>query len=113
MSETPLPQVEEPPGGSSPDTASHALDLRIRQQEILAELGVMSLRGTPFPELLEAVDRLRERFRRDQGAKVGGYGLGLAIVGELMRQVGGQLQLQSPASGRSTGFEAIMTLPAA
>ena len=29
-----------------------SLKLRIRQQEILAELGVLSLQGTPFPELL-------------------------------------------------------------
>jgi hypothetical protein len=26
--------------------------LRIRQQEILAELGVVALQGTPFPELV-------------------------------------------------------------
>jgi len=29
-----------------------SLKLRIRQQEVLAELGVLSLQGTPFPELL-------------------------------------------------------------
>ena len=29
-------------------------DLRLRQQEILAELGVLALQGTPFPELLNS-----------------------------------------------------------
>ena len=35
-----------------------ALGFRIRQQEILAELGVTALRGTPFPELLQDTVRL-------------------------------------------------------
>src|SRR4051794_35232735 len=29
-----------------------SLKLRIRQKEVLAELGVLSMQGTPFPELL-------------------------------------------------------------
>jgi two-component sensor histidine kinase len=32
---------------------AEALRLRVRQQEILAELGVLALQGTPFPELLD------------------------------------------------------------
>ncbi len=56
--------------------------------------------------------RLRQRYQRDRDARLGGYGLGLAIVGELMRQVGGHLELRSPATGRVDGFEAIMALPA-
>lgn len=56
--ETPPPQVEAPPIGSHEGQTGHTLDLRIRQQEILAELGVLSLRGTPFPELLDATVRL-------------------------------------------------------
>lgn len=55
--------------------------------------------------------KLTERFRRDRGAKIGGYGVGLSIVGELLRQTGGRIELRSPASGRSSGFEAIVTLP--
>lgn len=58
VSETPPPQVEAPPSGVQDDTTTHALNLRIRQQEILAEIGVLSLRGTPFPELLDAAARL-------------------------------------------------------
>jgi two-component sensor histidine kinase len=35
------------------DRTEHALKLRIRQQEILAQLGMAALQGTPFPELIE------------------------------------------------------------
>src|SRR5262245_44072333 len=35
------------------ETSEHALNLRIRQQELLAELGVLALKGTPFPDLLD------------------------------------------------------------
>ena len=48
--EKPTPIVEATPNdqvASGSDT-----DLRLRQQEILAELGVLALQGTPFPELL-------------------------------------------------------------
>lgn len=54
---------------------------------------------------------LQQRFRRDRSAKPGGYGVGLSIVGELMHQCGGRLELLSPASGRDTGFEAIIRIP--
>jgi len=40
------------------ETGDHALRLRIRQQEILAELGVKALKGIPFPELLNETVRL-------------------------------------------------------
>jgi GAF domain-containing protein len=40
------------------ETSDHALRLRIRQQEILAELGVTALKGIPFPELLKETVRL-------------------------------------------------------
>lgn len=40
------------------ETGDHALRLRIRQQEILAELGVTALKGIPFPELLKETVRL-------------------------------------------------------
>jgi two-component sensor histidine kinase len=51
------PVVECTPGGERRiDTSQRALELRIRQQEILAELGVAALRGTPVSDLLnEAV----------------------------------------------------------
>src|SRR6516162_5738208 len=46
----PKPVVE--PSPTPADPATRALRLRIRQQEILAELGVLALQGTPFLELL-------------------------------------------------------------
>lgn len=70
MSETPPPQVEEPPSGSPESRAGHDLNLRIRQQEILSELGVMSLRGAPFPELLDAVVRLSAEGLESEFCKV-------------------------------------------
>lgn len=50
--------VEEPPAGTSePETSVHVLRLRIRQQQILADFGVLALKGTPFPELLDEATR--------------------------------------------------------
>jgi two-component sensor histidine kinase len=51
--------VEQPPrdNGSSALT-EHKLGLRIRQQEILAELGVLALQGTPFAALIDHAVRL-------------------------------------------------------
>ena len=40
------------------ETGDRALSLRIRQQEILAELGVTALKGTPFDDLLRETVRL-------------------------------------------------------
>ena len=47
------PAVEQSPQGNQEDTGARALSLRLRQQEILAELGVVSLQRTPFRELLD------------------------------------------------------------
>jgi len=53
------PVVEQPPDGpSEPPVSDRALKLRVRQQEILAELGVVALRGTPFMELLDKAVQL-------------------------------------------------------
>jgi two-component sensor histidine kinase len=53
------PVIEDPPNGATSDnTGDRALRLRIRQQEILAGLGVTALKGTPFPVLLDEVVRL-------------------------------------------------------
>jgi two-component sensor histidine kinase len=54
--EQPTPVVES--GGATVDVTTRTLHVRIRQQEILAELGVMALQGTPFPELIEQTARL-------------------------------------------------------
>src|SRR5437764_13136542 len=51
--------VEAPPHGKDQAKINErALQLRIRQQEILAELGIRALKGTPFPELLNEATRL-------------------------------------------------------
>src|SRR5215469_10539483 len=52
----PKPVVEPSPAPADPTT--RALQQRIRQQEILAELGVVALQGKPFLELLNETVRL-------------------------------------------------------
>ena len=48
-----VPVVEQKPDESQPDDLTgRALRLRIRQQELLAELGVLALQGTSFIEML-------------------------------------------------------------
>jgi GAF domain-containing protein len=54
--EHPKPVVE--PSPTSADLATRALQQRIRQQETLAELGVVALPGKPFRELLNETVRL-------------------------------------------------------
>lgn len=53
----------------------------------------------------EVMARLTERFARG-ATRASGTGLGLAVVATIMQQVGGELQLRSPAAGWSDGFEA-------
>jgi two-component sensor histidine kinase len=52
-SSTPAIVESQPDGGGSADMTARALRLRLRQQEILAELGVLALKGVPFPELID------------------------------------------------------------
>jgi hypothetical protein len=52
----PKPVVESSP--EIPDLTTRALQQRIRQQEILAELGVVALQGRPFLGLLDETVRL-------------------------------------------------------
>ena len=53
------PVIEPPPAGPPEAPISDRIvALRVRQQEILAELGVVALRGTPFTELLNEAVRL-------------------------------------------------------
>jgi two-component sensor histidine kinase len=57
--ETPQPVIEPKSEGEPPvELTQRALGLRIRQQEILTELGVLALKGTPFTELLDETARL-------------------------------------------------------
>jgi two-component sensor histidine kinase len=57
-SDTPKPVVEESPTGKPDDLTQRALQLRIRQQEILSELGVHALQGAKFDELVNHTARL-------------------------------------------------------
>jgi two-component sensor histidine kinase len=52
------PVVEANPAGDVPDLTLRALRQRIRQQEILAELGVIALQGADFDKLLGETARL-------------------------------------------------------
>ena len=53
------PVVERRSGdGQSADLTSRALQLRIRQQELLAELGVLALQGASFAEMLNHTARV-------------------------------------------------------
>ena len=56
----PKPPVVEPTPDARPDVEGTAAKIatRERQQEILAELGVLALRGTPLSELLDETTRL-------------------------------------------------------
>ena len=56
MNDTPL--IEPNPSGDSAETGIRALKYRIRQQELLAELGVKALQGASFDELLNETARL-------------------------------------------------------
>ena len=59
MPEIGKPVVERKAGDQpSGDLTERSLHFRIRQQEILAELGVFALQGTEFMELLNQVVRL-------------------------------------------------------
>ena len=49
---------DKPSGESDAELTATTLRQRVRQQQILAELGVLALRGTPFAELLDHTARL-------------------------------------------------------
>ena len=68
------PVVERKPGGHpSADLTERALRLRIRQQEILAELGVLALQGTGFIDLLNHTARLTAEGLQAEYCKVMEY----------------------------------------
>jgi len=52
------PVVERSPGEEPDDLTGRALRLRIRQQELLAQLGVLALQGTSFIEMLNHTARV-------------------------------------------------------
>jgi two-component sensor histidine kinase len=53
-----MPIIEHKPDGVEPSALSPELERRIRQQNLLAELGVMALQGASFNQLLDAAARL-------------------------------------------------------
>jgi two-component sensor histidine kinase len=64
------PPVEEKPATEASDLALRALNQRIRQQEILAELGVGALQGAGFEQLLADTARLTAEGLRTEFCKV-------------------------------------------
>ena len=65
-----LPLVETRPDERPPDVTLRALEGRIRQQEILAELGVTALQGASFDQLLSETANLTARGLRADYCKV-------------------------------------------
>ena len=69
--EAKAPVVEpQPPDAPAGDSGAQALQQRVRQQEILAELGVLALKGTPFPELLDHTAQVTAEGLRADFSKV-------------------------------------------
>ena len=64
------PVVESTPKTEAPDPLLHALQHRVRQQEILAELGVGALQGPGFDQLLADTARLTAEGLRTEFCKV-------------------------------------------
>ena len=67
----PEPVIEPSNGDAATvDLTTRALNLRIRQQEILAELGVSALQGKPFIDLLNDTARLTAKGMEAEFCKV-------------------------------------------
>lgn len=64
------PVVESKPAGGASDVTLRALQQRIRQQEILSELGVTALQGASFDTLLADTARLTAEGLRAEFCKV-------------------------------------------
>ena len=63
--------IEPPPGGSQPEEPTvRELQQRVRQQELLSELGVQALKGTPFEQLLDLTARFAAEGMGAEFAKV-------------------------------------------
>ena len=68
---TPQDAIVEDPHAAAPEHPSETeLQLRLRQQELLAELGVHALRGTTFQELLDVTVRLTAEGLRCEFCKI-------------------------------------------
>ena len=64
------PVIESNPSGDNPDTGIRALQDRIRQQELLAELGVAALQGASLDQLLTETARLTAKGLRVEFCKI-------------------------------------------
>jgi GAF domain-containing protein len=58
------------PGAGEPELSLETLKQRVRQQEMLADFGVLALKGTTFPELLDHAARLVADGLKAEFAKV-------------------------------------------
>ena len=67
------PVVEHTPGEEPDDPTGRALRLRIRQQELLAELGVLALQRTSFIEMLNHTARITAEGLKAEYCKVMEY----------------------------------------
>src|SRR5215472_10680517 len=61
---------EAPAGTAEPELSIEALKLRVRQQELLADYGVLALKGTPFSQLLHEAARVVADGLKSEFAKV-------------------------------------------
>lgn len=63
--------AENPPAGTAePELSIEALRLRVRQQELLADFGVLALKGTPLPQLLDEAAQVVATGLKAEFAKV-------------------------------------------
>jgi two-component sensor histidine kinase len=67
------PVVEHSAGAQPDNLTARALGLRIHQQELLAELGVLALQGTSFDEMLDHTARMTAEGLRTEYCKVMEY----------------------------------------
>ena len=61
---------ESPAGTSEPELSIEALRLRVLQQQLLADYGVLALKGTPFPQLLHEAAQVVAAGLKAEFAKV-------------------------------------------
>jgi two-component sensor histidine kinase len=64
---------ETPAANPGPEATAEVLRLRLQQQQILADFGVLALKGTPFPELLDKATRCVAEGLQAEFAKVMKY----------------------------------------
>jgi two-component system OmpR family sensor kinase len=80
-------------------------------QVTLAEDGTFRVANDGPVIPAEKLDQLTMRFERDKTGKEGS-GIGLAIVAAVAGRISARLTLRSPRPGKSSGFEACLSLPA-